>query len=67
MDWASAILHHHRPTDDGRCDGCLQMWGRWVPATGCTQLAWARSIIETHGVEDHAWDAPARYPAAQPT
>jgi hypothetical protein len=56
IDQAAAVLATHVPTEDGLCRGCLHGWGRWVPATGCTQLAWARSVIETHGVADDAWD-----------
>lgn len=55
---ATAILNTHVPTDAGVCGGCLEVWGRWVPATGCTQLAWARSVVETHGVGDDAWEVP---------
>jgi hypothetical protein len=55
MDQAGVVLNTHVSTDDGLCDGCLQMWSRWVPVTGCTQLAWARSILETHGVDEAAW------------
>ncbi len=39
--------------------GCMELWGRWVPVTGCTQLAWARSIMETHGVADDLWAVPS--------
>jgi hypothetical protein len=56
LDQATVVLNTHVPTDDGRCGGCLELWGRWVPATGCTQMAWARSIMETHGVADDLWD-----------
>jgi hypothetical protein len=38
----------------------MQTWSRWVPATGCTQVIWARSILETHGVADDIWDTPVR-------
>ena len=55
MDRAAAVLNTHTSTPDGLCAGCLQIWNRWVPATGCTQLAWARLVIETHGVEAGAW------------
>jgi hypothetical protein len=56
MDQATAILNTHVPAEDGLCAGCMQVWSRWVPATGCTQLIWARSVIETHGVGGDAWD-----------
>jgi hypothetical protein len=56
LEAATIILEIHVATDDGICDGCLQVWGRWVPSTGCTQLVWARSVLETHGVDDDAWD-----------
>jgi hypothetical protein len=56
MDQAATVLNTHVSTADGLCAGCLAVWGRWVPVTGCTQLIWARSVIETHGVPDEAWD-----------
>jgi hypothetical protein len=58
LEAASIILETHVATDEGLCDGCLQVWGRWVPSTGCTQLRWARSVLETHGVDADAWDRP---------
>jgi hypothetical protein len=59
MDQATVVLNTHVPTNDGLCGGCMELWGRWVPITGCTQLAWARSIMETHGVADDLWFVPS--------
>jgi hypothetical protein len=66
MDQATVVLNTHISTADGVCGGCMQIWGRWVPASGCTNLLWARSIMETHGVDDNAWDVPARLRSGAP-
>jgi hypothetical protein len=60
MDQAIVVLNTHVPNGEGLCGGCLELWGRWVPATGCTQMAWARLVMETHGVADELWDVPPR-------
>lgn len=59
MDQATVVLNTHLASNEGMCLGCMELWGRWVPATGCTQLVWARSVMETHGVADDLWFSPA--------
>jgi hypothetical protein len=61
IDAAVAVLAEHLPDEHGLCAGCMHAWGRWVPHAGCTQVQWARSAIETHGVA--AWDVSDKAPA----
>lgn len=49
---AEAVLAEHVPDRFGLCAGCMDAWSRWVPYPGCTQMQWARRVIETHGVAD---------------
>jgi hypothetical protein len=59
MDQAMVVLSTHVPTQDGMCAGCLRHFGRWVEAAACSQRPRARSVIETHGVAEEAWDRRA--------
>ena len=55
---AMVVLSAHVPDEVGRCQGCLDLWSRWVPHAGCTQVRWARRVLETGGVDDADWLAP---------
>ena len=52
---AASVLAQHTPDEYGLCAGCMSAWSRWVPFTGCTQVQWARRVLETHGVADSDW------------
>jgi hypothetical protein len=52
VDAAGLVLADHVPDESGFCSGCLRIWARWVPYTGCTQAHWALHILETHGAAD---------------
>lgn len=49
MDAASLVLSFHVPDEAGLCAGCLAQWNRWVLHVTCTQMRWARMVLETHG------------------
>lgn len=59
---AGSVLAEHVPDQFGRCAGCMDAWSRWVPYAGCTQVQWARRVIETHGVADADWNIPEIVP-----
>jgi hypothetical protein len=43
---AMAVLDVHLPDPDGFCAGCHYQWQRLVPHSGCTQVAWARGVVD---------------------
>ncbi len=40
---ARHVLATHRPTEDGLCRGCDELWGRWAWYP-CTAVSWAAAV-----------------------
>ena len=47
-----AVLDAHLANPDGFCAGCDNQWQRLVPHSGCTQVTWARGVLDSRPLRD---------------